>query len=523
MKILDCTLRDGGYYTDWDYPQSLIDTYFDCIKNLPIDVIEIGYIGHPKTINDYRGKFYYLSPLDTKKIKIKVKNKKIAIMIDTKDWTNLNELKKTLAKYSGIVDVIRFAVDWKNITKQKKMIKCAGNLNFQVCTNLMYCHEFLKNKKLKSIISNIIEHSDVIYFVDSFGALLPGELSQIIKEFKQHYPTKKFGFHGHNNLELALSNSIEAIKNNAYLVDSTITGMGRGAGNLKTELLLSYLKNLNTDKNVNFDILDKIVKKFENLKKNYNWGTNLPYMLSGSNKIPQSNVTKFVNSNRLDYKDLLSFNKKKINLANNNSFKTYKHKIPKIKNVLLVGGGDTIKQFDRYLISLLNKNKNLNIIFASPKNLDNILKYKIKNKIFLCLGYSDYNKNKSEIKKYKKIIYLMDKNVFMSLEKEKLKKYCLLKINNQISYYKKNSPLFIAFESLKQMKTKNVFMIGFDGYKNQKIDIYSKFLNEENQEIIDFFKKKINLYSLTPTIYKGLNSYSLFKELLKNKNSLNSL
>ena len=66
-------------------------------------------------------------------------------------------------------------------------------------------------------------------------------------------------------------------------------------------------------------------------------------------------------------------------------------------------------------------------------------------------------------------------------------------------------------------------MIGFDGYKNQKIDIYSKSLNEENQEIIDFFKKKINLYSLTPTIYKGLNSYSLFKELLKNKNSLNSL
>ena len=166
MKILDCTLRDGGYYTDWDYPQSLIDTYFDCIKNLPIDVIEIGYIGHPKAINDYRGNFYYLSPLDAKKIKIKVKNKEIAIMIDTKDWTNSNELKKTLAKYSGIVDVIRFAVDWKNITKQKKMIECAGNLNFQVCTNLMYCHEFLKNKKFKSIISNIIEYSDVVYFVD---------------------------------------------------------------------------------------------------------------------------------------------------------------------------------------------------------------------------------------------------------------------------------------------------------------------------------------------------------------------
>ena len=115
MKILDCTLRDGGYYTDWNYSDKILKTYFDGIKNLPIDIIEIGYIGAADKNSAYKGKFYYLSPLETKKIKRKLTNKKIALMIDTKDWSNVNVFKKTLLNYCGIVDIIRFAVDWRDL------------------------------------------------------------------------------------------------------------------------------------------------------------------------------------------------------------------------------------------------------------------------------------------------------------------------------------------------------------------------------------------------------------------------
>jgi 4-hydroxy 2-oxovalerate aldolase len=521
MKILDCTLRDGGYYTDWDYPEDVLNTYFDCIKNLPIDIVEIGYIGAVKKESVYKGKFYYLSPAETKKIKKKLINKDIALMIDTKDWKNLLRFKNTLKTYCGIVDVIRFAIDWKSISKQQQFIRCAKDLNFKVCVNLMYCHEFIDNDKFKNSILHIKDHSDVIYFVDSFGSLLPGQLTRIIKKFKSLFPEKKFGFHGHNNLELGLSNSIEAVKNGAYIVDSTITGMGRGAGNLKTELFLSYLNNLKTNNIINFDILNEVIAKFEILKKKYEWGTNLAYMLSGSNKIPQSNVIKFINSRRLSFSDLLSQARNKKELNNNSIKNIYSKKFPKLKNVMLIGGGETVKNFSKDLITILKKNKKLKIIFAGSKNLDTVLSKKINNTSYLCLGGSDFNKNVSKIIKYKNLRYLINDKNLINFKNNYNKKYIFNSKNK--SEYLKNSQLLIALESIKLMQVKNVFFAGFDGYKNQKPNIYSNSLNEENQQIIDLYKNNFNFYSLTPTVYKGLKPHSLFKELLKSDNSLSSL
>ena len=526
MKILDCTLRDGGYYTDWNYSDKILKTYFDGIKNLPIDIIEIGYIGAADKNSAYKGKFYYLSPLETKKIKKKLTNKKIALMVDTKDWSNVNVFKKTLLNYCGIVDIIRFAVDWRDLEKYKKLIKCAKNLKFQVCANLMYCHELLENKKFESIISSILDFADVIYFVDSYGSLLPGQLTQLVQKFKTLFPKKKFGFHSHNNLELALSNSVEAIKNGAYIIDSTITGMGRGAGNLKTELLLSYLKNLNINKKINFDLLDGMINEFEILKNECKWGTSLPYMLSGSNKIPQSNVIKFIKSRRLNYSDLLLYNQKRNNSENKNLLKN-KNKLninyPKENNVLLVGGGSTVKKFNNDIVSLIKKNKKLTIIFAGSKNIKDLMIKDIKNKTYLCLGGSDYNKNKLIINKYKDLNFLLFENNISINLKENLNRKYFLKSDRADNDYQKNSPIFIAFKALESMKSKNIFLIGFDGYNDQKDEIYSNSLNEENQNLINFYASKMNLNSLTPTTYKGLKPYSLFKELLKSDNSLSSL
>ena len=79
FKILDCTLRDGGYYTKWDFESSIVTDYISSLNKLPIDFIEVGY----KNIssNEYQGEFYYCPKYRLEEIKAK-SNKKIAVMID---------------------------------------------------------------------------------------------------------------------------------------------------------------------------------------------------------------------------------------------------------------------------------------------------------------------------------------------------------------------------------------------------------------------------------------------------------
>ena len=107
MKILDCTLRDGGYYTKWDFDSKLVNDYLKLTKFLPIDIVEVGYRGN-KNKKSYLGEFYYLTTNNLKKIKSKIgKNKKLSVMIDLKDWKNPKELKNNLQSCKKVVDIIR--------------------------------------------------------------------------------------------------------------------------------------------------------------------------------------------------------------------------------------------------------------------------------------------------------------------------------------------------------------------------------------------------------------------------------
>ena len=131
----------------------------------------------------------------------------------------------------------------------------------------MYVHLALKDEKIISNVIKLNKYFDYLYLVDSYGTLIPGDVGNIIKKIKLIDKNLKIGFHSHNNLELALSNSIEAINHEVDFIDCTFTGMGRGAGNLKTELLLSYLGvKLNKIKIKNFKNIGNVVDKFEEIR-----------------------------------------------------------------------------------------------------------------------------------------------------------------------------------------------------------------------------------------------------------------
>ena len=96
---------------------------------------------------------------------------------------------------------------------------------------------------------------------DSYGAVLPDYIVKTVKKLKS-ITSVKLGYHGHNNLEMGLINALKAIEHGVEIIDASITGMGRGAGNLKTELLLTYLASEKL-KEVNFEHLHALVNQFE--------------------------------------------------------------------------------------------------------------------------------------------------------------------------------------------------------------------------------------------------------------------
>ena len=505
MQILDCTFRDGGYYTNWDFNQTLVDDYCKLVKSLPISIVELGYRGNINKKDNYYGEYYFLTISNLKKIKSIIgKEKKLSVMIDLKDWQKEQDLKKNLNKCKGIVDIVRFAINPKKIRKIKKFLKVAKLLGFKVAVNLMYSHLFLSNPKIIKEVLICKKFYDILYIVDSYGTLISGDVEKLIKQIKDVDSKIPIGFHAHNNLEMALSNSLEAIKNKIDYVDCTFTGMGRGAGNLKTELLLTFLNlKLKQMKINDYRNIAKVVGQFEEIRAKEKWGTSLPYMISGATQTPQSQAMQLIRSKRYNLGDIITYlskeKTKKISVKKKLSFKR--------KNILIVGGGYTVKKNLFYINEFLKKIPDIFVIFSSTRNFK--LLNNIKNDFIICITGNEISKINTNINKVNFLINdviddktILPKNLtnFLQLTKNK--------VDKKLS----NSPLSISLSATSELKGKNIYLVGFDGYEqSSKINDYS--LYNENQQILDFYKKKLNLISLTDTTYEGIQKHSIFQYL----------
>jgi 4-hydroxy 2-oxovalerate aldolase len=285
MKILDCTLRDGGYYTNWDFDESIVGLYFESMNKLPVDIIEFGYRSIPK--DEYLGKYFYCPDFVLKQAKKMVPDKVLAIMLNEKDCEP-DELETLLKPCRGIIQLVRIAVAPARIEKGIELAKAVKAKGFSVALNLMYVSTLSEQPEFFNKIKGIEAVVDYFNLVDSYGGIYPADVEKLVLQCKAKTKVT-LGFHGHNNIELAFSNSLAAIKAGCEIVDATITGMGRGAGNLKTELMLTHLATKH-HVNVDFNSLSNVTAAFSELQKKYEWGTNLPYMVSGANSLPQKDI-----------------------------------------------------------------------------------------------------------------------------------------------------------------------------------------------------------------------------------------
>ena len=248
VKILDCTLRDGGHINGWKFDKTCISDTLCAAENSGIDYFEAGY----------------LMPECIKSSKIK-----LVIMVDAK---NIHPVEDT-------ADYVRVACYPHEIKTAIKAVEDYKDQGFGVFLHLMTAdkfedYELLTNWKNKDILESI-------YFADSFGAFLPDDVEKIYSRIK-NCGFEKISFHAHNNLQLAFANSIKAIELGAYSVDASAFGMGRGAGNLPVELLLKYLNKDNTE------YLNLIKKHYLKLYEENSWGYNYKSLISGLKNIHPS-------------------------------------------------------------------------------------------------------------------------------------------------------------------------------------------------------------------------------------------
>lgn len=281
IKILDCTLRDGGYHNNWNFSKELAKKMISSLQDCKVDFIEVGY----RSLNGEN--FKKSEEKFLKNLKI-IKKTNFACMIDVKEFISNNKLDKQileqmfLPKQESVLDTCRVAVTYENLPFAIESAYFLKEKGYNVIMNIMGIN-LLKDVQIKEICKETSEVDiNALYFADSFGSLFPEQVSRLTKMFVDHNKAN-VGFHAHDNQSLAFANTIQAIKNGATFIDSTILGMGRGAGNLRTEQILSYLENAGYDYS-SFGLVS-CLDDFEDLKAKHQWGSSHLYSFAGMKNI----------------------------------------------------------------------------------------------------------------------------------------------------------------------------------------------------------------------------------------------
>lgn len=510
MKILDCTLRDGGYYTDWDFDHVLINKYAESMEGLPIEYIEVGYRSIP--LDGYLGKYFYCPIYVLEELKKLMPSKKLVIILNEKD-VRPEHVEELLLPVKPYITLIRIAVDPKNFARAIKLAKAVKKLGFELALNVMYMSSWKKAPSFLNLLKGLDDTLDYFYMVDSFGGILPNEVKEITKLVKSK-TNVSLGFHGHDNLSMGLINTITALDEGCEIVDATITGMGRGAGNLKTELLLTYLESIN-EIDCSFDKLGDIVGGFEELKKEHDWGTSLPYMFSGAHSLPQKDVMEWVGMNRYSLSSILNaLNNKKLIQEDNIKLSVLK-KDKKYSTAIIIGGGKSSINNKIAIDKFLEVDEDVALIHVGARHINEFSGMK-NDQYFALVGVENEDLLKGiKVSNYSSscIYGPFPRKMGTSIPMH------LLPISYELGgiYFTQassDSPFAIAAQLSLDLNVNKILLVGFDGY-DTNINQNQFLLAQENQKIIDDLGKidNLNLFSLNPTKYENIKITSIYSFL----------
>jgi 4-hydroxy 2-oxovalerate aldolase len=306
LKVLDCTIRDGGLINNHQFSEELVRAVYDTCVAAGIDYMEVGYKASPRL--DPREQFGPWRFCDEELLNrvfadhdAKTTGLKLVVMADAGkcDWK-----EQIVPCAESKLDMVRVAFYAHQVSEAVEMIEHCHKLGYETTANLMAVTN-IEDVEIDTVLSAIKPTpAQAMVIVDSFGHLYREQVDRLYRKYAAAMAgtDKEIGMHAHNNIQLAFANTIEAIILGANRVDATMGGLGRGAGNCHMELLLGFLRNPKFRLRPIIELLQNYI---EPLKATVEWGPLVPYNITGQMNLHPRAAMQFRASKEKD--DFLKF------------------------------------------------------------------------------------------------------------------------------------------------------------------------------------------------------------------------
>ena len=304
IKLLDCTLRDGAYIVNAQFGTTAIKGIIHKLEEAGADIIECGWL---KNSEHQQGTSYYHVPDDLRQYLSRKKAGTVyTVMIDW-DRYDLSFLPACDGRSIDAVRIVFPHEKYRQGIAVGKKIKDKGyRIFFQAANTLAY-----SESELIDLAEAVNEAAPVaLSVVDTFGAMYEDDLERIVRILNRHLdPAIQLGIHSHNNQQLSFALTmrfVEMMRSEArgLIVDASLCGMGRGAGNATTELVASYLNRrcgCHYDLDAVMDAIDTYMGYFQ---EKYQWGYSTPYFIAGMYCCHVNNIAYLLNEHKTGAKDM---------------------------------------------------------------------------------------------------------------------------------------------------------------------------------------------------------------------------
>lgn len=526
INVLDCTLRDGGYCNQWRFGQENIGKIVKSLFDANVEIIECGFLTNKIQYDRDVTKFRKIEEAEeiVAKTGIVPHQKQIVLMVNYGEY-DFNELPSK--QEDSLISGIRLAFHKKNkkeALRQSLRIKERGyDLYLQPMVSLSYTDaEFIELIEMANDIKPC-----AFYIVDSFGTMKRKELTRLYSEAEHNLAEDiSLGFHGHNNMQMVFANAqtlLDMHSKHDLIVDTSIYGMGRGAGNLNTELFLGYL-NDSFEELYNIKplvkVIDRILDRF--YQKNC-WGYSLANYLSAAYNTHPNYAGFLSDKNAINVEEMhaileimdddkrVSFDKDYIEelytkyLSSNSVYEENKESFVKAVRggtVLLIAPGRSsyeerekiLEYVDSRDVIVVSVNHAYEYISPSYIFVSNLRRYRE-------LDENYYNKS------------IVTSNISTADAYLQIEYADLL---NDNEFVRDNAGL-MAIRLFMNCGVKEIVLAGFDGYSHDSEKNYANkglvfitkkamvdAMNEGMKEILMEYKNEINLSFLTETRYADI-------------------
>ena len=301
ITVLDVTLRDGGCVNNFNFGQAYMEKILKAQEESGVEMIEMGYIDEKNGSESGRTQYVNEQVIPQTILKNKKKGVTYVAMMDFGKFNPQNLAPRS----EKSIDGLRVAFHKKDMHSMIDVCKTVMSKGYQVYIQPMITLRYTDAELLEliNIVNTELKDASGFYIVDTFGEMRPNDMARVMNLVDHNLmPSMPMGFHSHNNIQMSYSNACAMLQfptNRDLMIDSSIMGMGKGAGNLNTELLLEHLNTFYGKNYCLSPLLEVIDKVINQLHSEFYWGYAPEYYLSSANHCTPSYASHFYNKHQL--------------------------------------------------------------------------------------------------------------------------------------------------------------------------------------------------------------------------------